>query len=436
MALRLRVRWLALLTLLAATLMALAFVFRFGSILLPTGKGVPRLQPTSRAALPASPGTTVGKSHPRLRALSFDPEVRPRNVVLMIGDGMGIGSISTASYLLHGPSGALVAEGAPVTGLVRTWASDRLVTGSPGSASAIATGRKHPKRSISQQPDGSAPITLFEAGREHGLMTGLVTTAGLVDATPAAFVTHVDDRDRYKEILEQMLASDTDLMIGGDWLLYPKAQGKRAYLDRIRGLEPGHAEHHAVVRTAGKLAQAKTPLVALLPARPGSRSAHGPPLADSVELALQLLGESAKGFLLLIENEESDEQAHGGELAGVVEAIEELDAALRVVLDFAAGEGDTLVLLTADHDTGSPGIVRGRYDDGRVEVRWLSNDHTAQWVPLFAWGPGAIQFSGVLENSEIGRRLASLLDLEGLPAAAGGGSRARIASTVASSHPE
>jgi alkaline phosphatase len=155
-----------------------------------------------------------------------------------------------------------------------------------------------------------------------------------------------------------------------------------------------------------------------------------------VELALQLLGESAKGFLLLIENEESDEQAHGGELAGVVEAIEELDAALRVVLDFAAGEGETLVLLTADHDTGGPGIVRGRYDDGRVEVRWLSNDHTAQWVPLFAWGPGAIQFSGVLENIEIGRRLASLLDLEGLPAAAGGGSRARIASTVASSHPE
>jgi alkaline phosphatase len=403
------------LVLVIGSLLVLGIALGLGGLRRWGGGGLLGAVSVSRANLPTGLDGGGVRADPRLFALSLDPAAQPRNAILMLGDGMGLGSIGTASYLLYGPAGGLAAEGAPVTGLVRTWASDTLVTGSPGGASAMATGWKTEKRAISQEPDGRARRTLFEAARERGLATGLITTAGLVDATPAAFVAHVDDRSRYGEILDQMLNSGTDLMIGGDWLLYPKVQAERHDFDRMRDVESLAPEGYAVARTPAALARSETPLLAVFPARPGSLSAHGPPLADSVRRALQLLHTSPGGFLLVVENEETDERAHARELAGVVEAVAELDDALRVVLDFAADRGDTLVLLTADHDTGGPGIVRGRLEKGRVEVRWLSADHTAQWVPLFAWGPGARRFSGVLDNSEIGRRLAALLHLEGLP---------------------
>jgi alkaline phosphatase len=101
-----------------------------------------------------------------------------------------------------------------------------------------------------------------------------------------------------------------------------------------------------------------------------------------------------------------------------VRGVAELDAAHRAALDFASARADTLVLVTADHDTGGPGIVTGWYDEGTAELHWVGNEHTAQWVPLFAWGPGAHRFAGVIDNTEIGRVVAELLELEGLPASA------------------
>jgi alkaline phosphatase len=388
---------------------------RFGDWEIEAGGVVWRAQPGSEAQLPtrlesAAPGCDL-----RLEELSFDREARPRNVALIIGDGMGIGATSTASYLLHGPAGGLAVEGAPITGLVRTWAGNTVVTGSAASATAMATGMKTVKKAVSWLPGGDRPISLFEAAKQRGLATGLITTSGLVDATPAAFAAHVETRNQYFEILEQMLASRTDLMIGGDYLRYRKASRNKDYVELVNDVESAVAGAYRVIRNAEDLDTARTPLLALFPARPGSRRAYGPPLEISMRRALQLLSNNQSGFLLVIENEDTDELAHNNDLEGVVRGVAELDAALRVALDFAAERGDTLVLVTADHDTGGPGIVTGWYDEGVATVRWASDDHTAQWVPIYAWGPSAHRFGGVLDNTEIGRTVAELLGLEGLP---------------------
>ncbi len=355
-------------------------------------------RPTRRFDLPATPGP-------------------PRNVVLIIGDGMGLGHLSVISALIHGPAGGLAMESAPVVGLVRTWAANDLVTGSAASASAMATGRKTDRKVVSMQPDGSEPPTLFEIAAARGLSTGFVTTSGLVDATPAGFLTHVPSRYDYRMILEQMLESRADVLIGGDFTSHKRASLKPGYLELARRLETEAPERWTVIRDPAQLEGKSAPLIALFAPRPGHRYAHGPELARSATVAMGLLAQNPSGFLLVLECEETDEGAHVNDLDRIVRGLEELDAAVSEVLAMAAERGDTLVLVTADHDTGVPSIVEGEFDEGLATVHWLSDDHTANWVPLFAFGPGASSFGGVLDNTEIGRRIADLLGFEDFPPA-------------------
>lgn len=341
----------------------------------------------------------------------------PRNVVLVIGDGMGLGQVVAVSTLARGPAGGLALEAAPVIGLVRTGAADDLVTDSAAAASAMATGITTPRKALSRLPDGREPLTLFEAAAARGLATGAITTSGLVDATPAAFLAHVGHRDQYRTILEQMLDSDATVLIGGDWSRYRKALRQVDYLDLMRNAESAAPARFRVVRDEAALATAAAPVLALLPPRTGSRHCHGPSLESSVRRALDLLDDTPAGFLLMIEQEESDEAGHANDTPGVTEAVLELMEALERVLDVAAERRDTLVLVTADHDTGGLAITDGDFEAGVAKLRWISGEHTSLWVPLYAFGPGAARFAGVYDNTEIGRRIAELLDFEGFPPA-------------------
>jgi alkaline phosphatase len=348
-----------------------------------------------------------------------DDGVRPVNVVLVIGDGMGVGQVSTASALLHGPAGGLVLETAPVTGLMTTYAGDILVTDSAASATAMATGFKAPKKALSVLADGRAPATLFEAARAAGMATGVVTTSGLVDATPAGFTVHAEKRDHHAEILGDMLASGSEVLIGGDWSAYPKAlddaelQDMLARIDRL-GADAGYS----VVRDLSGLDRAGPRVLALFPPRRSGGDAHGPPLTGLAAAAIDRLAAGDRGFVLLVESEVTDGAGHHNDVAEVVDAVAELDAAVASILAWAEPRGDTLVIVTADHDTGGLGIVDGAYDDAVAEVRWATDGHTAQWVPVFAFGPGAHRFGGVVDNTGIARIVGDLLGLEGFPSVA------------------
>ena len=341
----------------------------------------------------------------------------PRNVVLIIGDGMGLGHLSVISTLLHGPAGGLALESAPVVGLVRTWAANDLVTGSAASASAISTGLKTDRKVVSMQPDGSRPPSLFEIAAARGLSTGMVTTSGIVDATPASFLAHAPSRYEYRHILEQVLESSADVVIGGDFTSHQRAKLQSDYLDLAHTIENAAPERWNVIRDESRLDSARAPLMAFFAPRAGHRYAHGPQLAHSATFAFDVLAQNPSGFLLVLECEETDEGAHNNDLDRAVRGLVELDAAVAEVLAVASERGDTLVLVTADHDTGTPTIVDGKFDHGFATVRWLSDDHGGTWVPLFAFGPGASRFGGVLDNTEIGRRIAELLGFDEFPPA-------------------
>ncbi len=365
--------------------------------------------------VPGNPVIRSPQSQPR-----FDLPATPgppRNVVLIIGDGMGIGHLSVVSTLVYGPSGGLAVESAPVIGLVRTWAANDLVTGSAAAASAMATGMKTDRKVISMTPDGNTPPTLFEIAAARGLATGFVTTSGLVDATPAGFLAHAPSRYDYRFILEAMLESSADVLIGGDFTNHARASLKPDYIKLARTLETAAPERWTVIRDPARLASASAPLIGFFAPRPGHQYAHGPDLARSAMVAIDLLARNPSGFLLVVECEETDEGAHDNDLDRVVRGLVELDAAVAEILGVAAQRGDTLVLITADHDTGTPTIVDGEFDLGFATVRWSSDDHASTWVPLFAFGPGASRFGGVLDNTEIGRRIAELLGSDEIPPA-------------------
>ena len=339
-----------------------------------------------------------------------------RNVILVIGDGMGIGHVSAAADLLVRPGTSLAMADTPFVGLVRNWAANTLITDSAASGTSLATGFKTDKKMISVLPDGSIPQTLIEAAADRGLTTGVITTSGLVDATPAAFTTHVAHRDSYDEVLEQMFESPASVLIGGDYLWKDKAQRNQRYLELESAAEQlaGDNGFH-FIRDPESLSSAELPLFALFPVREGLPEQHGPPLAVSSRLVVELMLAEDQPFLLVVEGEFTDSLAHSNDVGGLMRGMREIDAAVAEVLDLVRERNDTLVVVTADHDTGGLSLVDGYYADRRVVARWSTGEHTSQWVPLFAFGPGAEAFAEVLDNTEVAVRIAQVLGFEDFP---------------------
>jgi alkaline phosphatase len=400
---------------LAILAVALIVFSRFGGQELAIGNLVVRAQKGSSYPL-QPPSTSVRKSSTSEAGDDGDGTRVARNLVLFIGDGMGIGHVSAASDLLAFPGAPLVMTSTPHVSLVRTWTTDDLAPDSAAAGTALATGFKTRKKAVGVLEDGTIVRNLLESARDSGRATGVITTSGVVDATPACFTTHVESRDDYHLIFRQMLASGTDLLVGGDWTRFRKAKKHHEYRDLLeRADELGRAAGYHVVRDPSSMSSADLPLLALFPPRPKGGNSHGPPLAVSTLRAIELLQGNPEGFVLLVESEITDELGHHNDIAAVMEGIRELNDAVETVLEITGATGDTLVVVTADHDTGTLAIIDGDYEDGRAIVRWATGLHSTQWVPLFAFGPGAELFSGVLDNTQVARRTARALGLDAFP---------------------
>ena len=382
-----------------------------GLLIIPIGEWVgypvkPTLRTVTNVAF-VPPGERPAGAVPdytRLRALSFNPDtVAIRNVILVVGDGMGVQPLA-AAHALTG-QGFSPFHAMPITGLVQTTSASNLVTDSGAGATALATGFKTVNKRLGMTPDGVAVPSILEVLRDQGKAAGIVTTSYLVDATPGGFAAHVRHRDDYEGIAEDLIASGAQVLLGGDAGqfaadLLPKAE----------------AAGYTVVRNeeAFGLVPDSARVLGLWDERDAIES-FGPPLPELVPHALKRLSQEPEGFFLLVEQEQIDGAAHGNQIDMLVEAVDELEAALAQILAFAEQDGRTLVVVTADHDTGGLSIEEGAFDESTAEMRWNTFGHTGAWVPLFAAGPGAVAFTGLMDNTDVPRRLARVLDLTGFP---------------------
>lgn len=320
---------------------------------------------------------------------------QPKNVILLVADGAGVGHF-TVMRNLRGENfntGLM-----PVIGFHATHCADRAVTDSAAAATALATGFKTNYEMVSVDPKTLAPLpTVLEAAEKIGKATGLVTTANFWDATPAAFAAHSKHR-RDPGVDLQMLRSGADVIAG---------TGEE---DFSRELSPEAAQAakengYTVVNTRAELDAVKgAKLLAYFPYQERNVDVPEAPLPVLAKWALDKLDDDPDGFFLLIEHEGVDSSSHQNHHLDLRKSLTSFDEAVGVALEFAKKRGDTLVLVTADHETGGLRVSETK-TTSRWRIEWSASDHTATAVPLFAFGPGAAAFAGFQDNTEVGKKL-------------------------------
>lgn len=293
---------------------------------------------------------------------------RAKNAILLIGDGMGPSHVGAAwlySNRVLGKELKMVeAMNAGRVAYLANDTADAIVTESAAAAGQIATGQKMTARAISMAADNKTPVkTILEMLKERGLATGLVTTSGITDATPAAFAAHVAHRADEAAVAEQELALGVDILMGGrkQFFLTELAAGKRK--DGRNLMDEARAKGYAVAGDADELKAAKGPKILGLfnmgnmAYEIDRRQTNEPSLAEMTQKTLQVLSQSPKGFFAMIEGGRIDHAAHRNDAAGTIQDTLAFDAAVGVALEFAKKNPDTLVLVTADHETAGMALI-------------------------------------------------------------------------------
>lgn len=318
----------------------------------------------------------------------------PKNIILVVGDGFGFAHLSTARLLL---GEQLRMSEFPVAGIVQTRSASSLVTDSAAGASAMATGVKAPNGGISVDAEGTPQPTILQRAEELGKATGVVTTTYFFDATPAAFAAHAKSRRETESIVDQMLRSGMEIVAGAGSSAFG-TEGRPS----LRELADRHGFQHVETRAALGVVDATTPILITLPKMVNDLESVEIPLDELARFAIDRLSRAPGGFFLVIENEGIDSASHENVTDEVFSSIRSLDRAVGVALDFAREHGNTLVIATADHETGAMQLYES---EGQLEIRWGTRGHTGSAVPLLAFGPGSGAFSGLIDNTDIGKRL-------------------------------
>ena len=320
------------------------------------------------------------------------PEIR--NIIFMIGDGMGLPAVYAAMSVSDHP---LNFERCTFTGFQKNTSSDGYITDSAAAATALASGTKTNNGCIGVDPHGNHLKTILEIAEEHGLATGLVSTSSITHATPASFIAHDTSRNNYENIARDFLKTDIDVFIGGGYDHFANRTDKLNLIDslKIRGYEVQTSMDLILKSSALKLAGLTAPNQ-----NPYRLKGRGDMLTSSSAKAIEILSKNRKGFFLMIEGSQIDWAGHANEPEMLIDETLDFDKALGVVLDFAEKDKHTLVVVTADHETGGVSIVGGSTKNHTVKLNFSSKSHTADMIPVFSFGPGAEKFTGILDNTE------------------------------------
>ena len=334
----------------------------------------------------------------------------PKNIILLIGDGMGIGAITAARCAGPGYNGKLTMDTFPVIGLVTNYPANALVTDSAAAATALATGHKTNNGWLSIDPDHNRLQTILELARDMGKSTGIISTKFITDATPAAFVSHVDNRGKRTEIASQMIACRANVILGGgkkDFL--PKIAQNGARDDGRDLLAEAAKRGYDVIDNAEALEKSTSDRVLGLFAPDVMTTRRPEPtIAEMTAKTIDILSRNNKGFFLMSEGGQIDSYAHANDADNATRETLMFDDAVKVALDFAKTHKDTLVIVTADHETGGFAVANPDNDHPKFTAMWVSKQHTANMIALYAFGPSQGIFAGTYDNTDIPKKFAGL----------------------------
>jgi alkaline phosphatase len=292
--------------------------------------------------------------------LSFAGQAK--NIILMIGDGMGPAHIHitwlyTTRQLGKNFVMTEVMDKGQTAYMVNDTA-DSTVTESAAAATQMATGVKVLAKSIGIGPDGKVLKTILEMAKEKGKATGLVTTSRITDATPAAFVAHAEHRSDEVRIADQMVKSDVNILFGGgkDFFIPEPEKGKRK--DGRNLLNEAKQNGYIVVETAEEMKKAQGEKIlgvfnrGFMNFEIDRKGSTEPSLAEMTAKALEVVSKKEQGFFLLMEGGRIDHAAHYYDIGSVIHDTLAFDEAVKIAYDFQKANPDTLLIITADHETG------------------------------------------------------------------------------------
>lgn len=368
---------------------------------------------------------------------SSEPQVK--NVIYLIGDGMGFGAVTS---LLLSEDEVTGFEQAPVIGLHETCSADNYVTDSAAGGTALATGTRTNNGYVGADPDGAQLTSVLRKAQAMGKKTGIVVNTTLTEATPAAFYAGVTSRKMVYDIAKQFTECDVDIAIGGglghfynrpdslDLTATLIEKGYDVYLhwetvlntesDKFVGILP-LSDLHRREKNHGRASAAEGQEVCLaaqmaaMNEETNAEHLSEPTvyLEKATAKALDVLSRDNKdGFFLMIESAIIDGYGHNNDGEGMVIEMKEFNCTLQKAIDYVNQHPETLLIVTADHETGGTGVYYNGHkpgNEGPLKMNFSTSGHTGTVVPVFAYGAGAENFAGVMKNTDIPKKIEELM---------------------------
>ena len=350
------------------------------------------------------PTQTFTYEHPyAVEKLQAPKGKKVKNVILMIGDGMSVMHVYTAWAANRGK---LWLENAQATGLSKTWAVKKLVTDSGSGGTSLATGVKTVYHAVGVDPEGKPLTSLVDVAKELGKDAGMAVTCRLWDATPCDFCCHNIDRDKEEELVGDYPTSGVDFVFGGGAQKFTNRKDGRDIFKELQ------KKGYHVSRTLDDFfAYDKNSRIFAVPYDKDTPlpDERGDLLARASMKGISLMNQNKNGFFMMIEGSQLDDYGHFNQLDLLMKETLDFDQTVGEVMKWAAKDGETLVVVTADHETGGLTLVNGNKDEGRVECCFSTKDHSGAMVPVYAFGPGAENFTGIFENTDVFKKIKKLM---------------------------
>ncbi len=333
---------------------------------------------------------------------------QPLNVILLIGDGMGLSQVSSAFYFGENTNFKRFKH----VGLINTSSASDKITDSGAGGTAFAIGEKTYNQAIGMGTDSLPRPDLVEILSKSGYATGFVVTCQVVHATPADFYAHVKNRYQYDDIAVQLVHSDINFFAGGGTNYFLKRKDGINYFDSLKAY--GFTIDTTSLDDISNLDSSKK-YGFLLDTNylPTMAQGRGDYLPKATQKAIDYLSQNKNGFFLMVEGSQIDWGCHDDDADYVISETLDFDKAIGKALDFAQKDTNTLVIVLADHETG--GFTLGAKDADKMEgdyntiaPTFATTSHSAALIPVFAFGKGAETFEGIYQNSDIFHKIIKL----------------------------
>ena len=342
-----------------------------------------------------------------------EPEVK--NIIIMIGDGMGLAQASLTQ--IENKYAPTAFDRAQNVALQKTYSANNRVTDSAASGTALATGYKTNNSTLGQTPDGTPVESIIAKAEKVGYASGVVVTCYVNHATPAAFYAHRESRNDNEGIITDFMASDLDVVFGGGTRFFNEhfTKQNKNYVDELK------AKGYNVLSEQSEMASVSEGNVVGLFAEtniPLMRNGRGEYLPKATAKALEILTNNVEkqgkeGFVLMVEGSQIDGEGHGNNIEGVLAETRDFAAAMNVAMDYADAHPGTLVVVTGDHETGGLSIPSNKTDftlpESGISYGFSTTGHTGIMLPVYLYGTGADRINGIMENTELSQALQRMI---------------------------